>query len=185
MVRHTMEHEKFITLSLLKNGWKENYEGSPPIYEIGTLSYIIDYKKLDNGEYFVLLLGLSKVQINEAEQTHTYRIGATTFLNEITDLFGEKGKKDHLIKQFEKLLQIVDEDVSIQIFNDPEFTLEIMINMICGAIPIPAKEKQKLLELQDINLRYEILIQFINAEISASRENQQILPILPITQLMN
>ena len=185
MVGHAIEHEKFITLSLLKDGWKENYEGSPHIHEIGTLSYIVDYKKLANGEYSILLLGLSKVQINEAEQTHPYRICATTFLNEITNLFGEDEKKKLLIKQFEKLLQIVDEDVSIQVFNNPEFSLEIMINMICVMIPIPAIEKQKMLELQDINLRYEILIHFINAEISAEREGQQILPVLPITQLMD
>ena len=88
-------------------------------------------------------------------------------------------KKEHLIKRLETLIKIIIEEFPIQIFNDQKVSLEILINMICSYMLIPSKEKQKLLGLQDINLRYEILIQFIDGEISNSKQSKVLSPILP------
>lgn len=185
MIKDVITQDRFLTLSLFKEGLNTGDDGPPPIYDIGTLAYVIDFRDFENEAYNLLILGVDKVQINETVQTHSYRIGETTQLTEITDLLGEDYKRDHLVNRFEELLKLNAGDVPIHSFNEQDFTLEIIINMMCAAMPIPATEKQKLLELQDINLRYEILVQFIDAEIAASRENQQIIPVLPVTRLMN
>jgi len=179
MIKSVLVNNRFITVSLKKKDNKRLRVHGSQIYDIGTLGYIVDFKEINNGKYLLFVLGLNKVQINETEKTQPYRIVATSPLFENTDIIGEKNKKEHLIKRLETLIKIIIEEFPIQIFNDQKVSLEILINMICSYMLIPSKEKQKLLELQDINLRYEILIQFIDGEISNSKQSKVLSPILP------
>ena len=52
-------------------------------------------------------------------------------------------------------------------------------------MPIPAEEKQKLLELPEISLRYEVLLHFIDAEIKLNNDIIDFIPILPFDDLIN
>ena len=185
MINDVIDNERFITMSLLKQGWKENYEGSPHIYDIGTLSYIAKCKKYENGEYNIILMGIDKVQINETIQTHNYRIGATTALNEITSTGGEKEKCKNLIDHFFELLTNIDNTLPFDLFTDIQMSLEILGNLICMSMPIPAEEKQKLLELPEIGLRYEVLLQFIDGEIDLNKDITDFIQILPFDKSLN
>ena len=185
MINDVINNERFITISLLKPGWEKNYEGSPQINEIGTLSYITKCNKQNNGEYIIILMGIEKVQINETVQTHNYRIGATTSLNEITATSSEKDKCEKLMKNFFELLTNVDKKLPINLFSDVQVSLEILVNLICMAMPISSKEKQKLLELPDIGLRYEVLLQFIDGENYIKKDMTDIMPILPFDDSIN
>ena len=53
------------------------------------------------------------------------------------------------------------------------------------AMPIRAEEKQKLLELPEIGLRYEILLQFIDGEIDINKDITDFIPILPFDKSLN
>jgi len=185
MINDVIDKERFITMSLLKPGWKENYEGSPQIYDIGTLSYIAKCKKHENSEYNIILMGIDKVQINETIQTHNYRIGATNTLNEITSTGGEQEKCKNLMDHFFELLTNIDNTLPFNLFTDIHISLEILVNLICMAMPIPAEEKQKLLELQEIGLRYEVLLQFIDGEIDLNKDITDFIPILPFDNSLN
>jgi len=185
MINHVIDKERFITMALLKPGWKENYESSPKIYDIGTLSYIAKYKKKKNGEFNIILIGIDKVQINETIQTHNYRIGATTSLNEIISTGGEQEKCENLMDQFFELFSNIDDSLPFDLFTDIQISLEILVNLICMVMPIPAEEKQKLLELPEISLRYEVLLQFIDGEIDLNKDMTDFIPILPFDKSLN
>jgi uncharacterized protein len=45
IVNDVINNVRFIIMSLLKPGWENNYDGLPPIYDIGTLCYLEKYKK--------------------------------------------------------------------------------------------------------------------------------------------
>ena len=185
MMNFVMDNEKFITMALLKPGFEEDYKNSPPIFNIGTLGYISDFQVLSENKYKIILMGIDKVQINETEQTHSYRIGATTSLNEITTTSAEAEKYKNLLDRFIKLVQDYDESFPLEMFSEVNMSLEMVVNLISMSMPIPIEEKQKLLELPEIGLRYEVLIQFIDGEIELNRDITDIIPILPFDNSIN
>ena len=86
---------------------------------------------------------------------------------------------------FFELLTNIDDTLPFDLFTDIQISLEILVNLICMAMPIPAKEKQKLLELPEIGLRYEVLLQFIDGEIDINKDITDFIPILPFDKSLN
>ena len=185
MVENVMESEKFITMTLLKPNWEDNYDNSPEIYSIGTLCYLTNFENQKDGNFKIVLFGIDKVKINETEQTKNYRIAATTSTNEIIATVDEKEKCKTLMNRFTNLLDHLDETISLNLFSDMEISLEMLVNLISMAMNIPIEEKQKLLELPEIGLRYEILLHFIDNEISINKEVLDYIPIFPIDGSIN
>ena len=52
----------------------------------------------------------------------------------------------------------------------------MLINVICSMVPMNIYEKQKLLELNDLSLRLELTIRFIESEIFNKNTGQEIEP---------
>ena len=52
----------------------------------------------------------------------------------------------------------------------------MLINVICSMVPMDIYEKQKLLELDDIALRLELTIRFIESEIQSQDGTDDIVP---------
>jgi Lon protease-like protein len=185
MINNVIENERFITMSLLKPNREKNQIGPPKIFDIGTLCYLADFKRQKSGEITIILMGLDKVQINETVQSHKYRIGATTTVNEINSTSNEKEKCKNVMNHFFELLSNIDDTLPFDLFKDVQISLEMLVNLICMAMPIPVDEKQKLLELPDIGLRYEVLIQFIDGEIDLNKDITDFIPILPFDTSLN
>ena len=51
MVQNVIENERFITITLLKPNWNNDYENSPKIYQIGTLCYLKKFENRKDGKY--------------------------------------------------------------------------------------------------------------------------------------
>jgi uncharacterized protein len=185
MIDYILKRERLLIISLLKPGWQDNYEGSPSIYDIGTLGYVSKVEKLKDGKYFIVLIGLDKVLINETEKSHNFRIGATTSLGEITTAPDEVEMSEILLNRFFDLVESKIDESIIQYLEEPDNSLQMLVNIISMAMPIPAEEKQKLLELPEISLRYEVLLHFIDAEIKLNNDVIDFIPILPFDDLMN
>jgi len=185
MINYIKDKERFITIALLKAGWEDEYENAPKIYNIGTLGYVSEIEEVENKKFKIILMGIDKVQINETVQTHSFRIGATTSLNEITSTSIEKEKCENLKNHFYELLKNVDDSLPFDLFSNIETSLEMLVNLICMAMPIPAEEKQKLLELPEIGLRYEVLLQFIDGENDLNKDIMDFIPIIPFDDSLN
>ena len=182
MVKIVLQGERFIGNAHIHPDDDTPITENPKIYPIGTLSQIVQYKERENGEYLISVFGIKKVQFFEAEKSQSYRIAATRFIEDITIIPQEDELRKKLFRAFNRLVELSSGNIEFDIFNAPGLTTEMMVNMICQALPIPWEEQQKLLELPDISLRLEVLCQFINSEVVAERgidEFNQLLPIDP------
>ena len=129
-IKDVIENEKFVTITLLKPGYKKNYENSPKINQIGTLCYLTDYKNQSDGNYKIVLFGIDKVKINEAEQTKKYRIAATSSMKEIISATDEKEKCKVLVKRFANLTNQFNKNMKIDFLSDMNIKLEVLVNLI-------------------------------------------------------
>ena len=115
MVEDVLQNEKLICVTQIDSKGTSISSNEPKIHPIGTLAYIFNSKKLDNGEFVIMTFALKKAQINEAKKTHLYRIGALTILEDNTIINQEEKKRKILFRKFSALVdQVADElDISL------------------------------------------------------------------------
>ena len=156
--------------------------GERALHEIGTLAYVVDKKKLDDGNYNIIAYGVEKVKINEIKSSKPYREADLELLNDDFDLVNEKKIRKKLVDKFISLLLSVNENLDEKIYDNSIISTEMLINLICFSLPISKEQQQELLELDKISLRSEVIYQFMNSEIKAESDLsifKQIIPIDP------
>ena len=100
MVEDVLQNEKLICVSQIDPKGTSTSSDDPKIHPIGTLAHIFNSKKLDNGEFVIMTFALKKAQINEAEKTHLYRIGALTILEDSTIVNQEENNEKNYFVSF-------------------------------------------------------------------------------------
>jgi len=73
MVLDASQGDKIIGMVLLKEGWEEDYDGTPLIYPLGCTGRMVRVDPLEDGRFNILLYGLSKFVINEEIVERRYR----------------------------------------------------------------------------------------------------------------
>ena len=67
--------------------------------------------------------------------------------------------------KFTDLIGISRQTIDLEFINNNISSTEMLVNVISSMVPMNIYEKQKLLELDDISLRLELTIRFIESEI--------------------
>jgi len=63
MFEEALRTDGLIAMATLAPGWEADYEGRPPLYPTACLSRIATHRRLDDGTYNVLILGLRRVRL--------------------------------------------------------------------------------------------------------------------------
>jgi Lon protease-like protein len=69
----------------LRPGWQADYDGKPPIYDVGSLCEMSQVVRLPDGRYNLLATGLERVRVTEDPESngHLYRtVDATPFADD-------------------------------------------------------------------------------------------------------
>jgi Lon protease-like protein len=66
--------DRLIAMATLAPGWEEDYEGRPAVFPIACLSRVSVYRRLAEGGYNVLMVGLRRIRLlRELPPTRSYR----------------------------------------------------------------------------------------------------------------
>jgi len=74
MVADALKGNRVIGTVLLKPGFEQDYEGRPPIFEIGCAGEIEQYQEFPDGRYGILLRGLTPFRVLSENQDRAYRL---------------------------------------------------------------------------------------------------------------
>jgi len=184
MFSNIIKSDKIFCMSLLKEHKKEDYNLSPDFYCVGTLCYVIEHKKLDNGNYKIIATGMKKVLINEANSNYNYRIVKTKFLDESDFILEEELKRKKLINKFLSLISS-SESINLNMIDFSIISTEMLTNLAALLLPINEFDKQKLLELSDISVRLDVLCQFMDSEIKIESDMINFNQIIPLDSNWN
>ena len=176
MIENVIEQERLVTITLLRSGYENNYKASPEMYNIGTLGYIDQCKELENNQYEVIIFGLKKVCIKEFDNDFLYREANLSIIEDSMIISNEEELRRRLISKFTDLIGISRQSIDLEFINSNISSSEMLINVICSMVPMDIYEKQKLLELDDIALRLELTIRFIESEIQSQDGTDDIVP---------
>lgn len=85
MIEDALDGDRIIGMVMLRPGYEDDYEGNPPIYDIGCAGRITDVERLPDGRYNIVVLGLARFRVTEEDQSRSYRVATIDVLDEPID----------------------------------------------------------------------------------------------------
>ena len=164
MIRDVLAGERLVAITLLQEGWEHHQEQESPFHSIGTLAYIEEVEPLEDGKSNILLNGLVKVHITELPKTAPYRHGAMRIIQDTAERWQINQERERLLQRFRRIAELAWENFPIRDIEQADMSLETLVNLMATWLPIPLNEKQKLLEIDNIVLRSEIVREFLRQE---------------------
>ena len=145
MTRDTLASDRIIGMVLLRDGWANDLEGNPPVYDVGCSGLITHSERLPDGRYNIVLRGIEKFRILDEDHSLRYRQASIEALPEpavdaIDDrLRAERSRLEPLLGQG---LCVTGADSHMpQGMSDGE-----LVNALAQYLEFEAVEKQALLQ---------------------------------------
>lgn len=156
MTRQAIGGTRLIGMTVLREGWADDYDGTPPIYATGCAGAIVHHDALPDGRFNIVLQGLARFEVErELPGESPFRIARVKW-HEEPDGAGRRSAVTAMRRQVETLLlpAIARGEVRMpQGMSD-----QSLINAVCQALDIPVVEKLALLEKPDVLLRGQSLL---------------------------
>jgi uncharacterized protein len=158
MIADALKGDRIIGMVLLKPGYEADYEGRPPIYEIGCAGQIAGYQELPDGRYNILLSGLVKFRVTSEDQSRPYRLARVDVIPEVLkdeELAPLSALRERLAL---RLLATVPAgaDLPPSDLSDSDY-----VNTVAQYLDIPDDIRQELLERANALSRAGALIEMI------------------------
>lgn len=170
-----MKDDKQILLVAQKNAADDD-PGKDDIYQIGTVSTVLQLLKLPDGTVKVLVEGMQRAEIDTFTQTDDYfEVEATR----IPEALGDEQELDAIsrsvVSQFEgyiKLNKKIPPEVLVSVnqIEDPSK----LADTVASHLAIKISEKQELLEVDSVIERLERVLGFMEAEIGVLQVEKKI-----------
>jgi Lon protease-like protein len=82
MLVDALAGDRLIGMVLLREGWQSDYEGRPPVFEVGCTGVVTHWQMLPDGGYDIVLRGIERFRISEENDEKPYRRAAIAPLPE-------------------------------------------------------------------------------------------------------
>ncbi len=171
MVVDAVARGQCIGMTLLKEGWEQDYHGNPPIFKLGCVGRLVSVERLPDGRFNIILQGLERYEIYEELHEKSYREARILLNPRPSSDHSEEGigssLRADLIRSVDAYLKSrKDEQLHAGILR-AEVTDEILVNSLSGYLDFSPLEKQFLLESDSLlqqSRRLLDLLQFKQCE---------------------
>ena len=142
MVADALEGDSIIGMILLQPGHEAEYEGRPPIFDVGCAGVIIAAEELPDGRYNILLDGTVKFRVLSEDTSRLYRLAEVEALPEVVEV-----SDGPLLAQRRQQLERAVLSVYPGMRLPPsDFSDEEVVDGLSLVLPLEPVERQELLE---------------------------------------
>jgi len=163
MVADALRGDRIVGMATLKPGYEANYEGRPPIYDIGCAGVITDVEELPGGRFNIVLRGVVKFRVIAEDESKPYRLARIDAMPEVLD----DAEKVVLRKHRQRLEELITQGSASTV--PPDTSDEVLVNMVAQHVQLGLAERQALLELKSVLLRVQALIELIESKTTRPR----------------
>ncbi len=165
MVKDTLETDGLIGMALLKPGFRDQYQESPPIYEMVCLGQIVRAEVLPENKYNIILHGLKRARVKHIHVEKPYRKAKVEVVEEAFKPLSIR-KQAHLRDQlFEAFSRVIEPPHwGFTVFSAPHLDLGVLSDLITSSFPCDPVEKQRILETIRPEDRVHELIKILEGE---------------------
>jgi Lon protease-like protein len=158
MVADALAGDRLIGMVLLRPGYEKDYEGRPPIQDVGCAGTIEKYERLPDGRYVILLRGLTTFRVMGEDQRKPYRLARVQAVPELL----RDEELGPLSTARERLAQLLDTVLPLGAeppepgLDDAEF-----VNVTAQNLRMPESVRQELLERNSVLARARALVDWL------------------------
>jgi uncharacterized protein len=168
MVADALADDRMIGMVLLKPGHETEYEGRPPVFEIGCAGLITHSEPLPDGRFNIVLRGIEKFRVTGEDASRIYRIA---HVDPIRELVPESDRA--LLRQQRHRLEALLAAVIERSGSEPRFPATVvdedLVNALAQYLALDALERQALLERDGVLARCQALIELLEIRTLAPR----------------
>ncbi len=170
-----MKDDKQILLVAQKNAADDD-PGKDEIYQIGTVSTVLQLLKLPDGTVKVLVEGIQRARIDEFTETDKFfQVEASRLTEQMGDERELEAISRSVVNQFESYIKLNKKIppevlVSLNQIEDPSK----LADTVASHLAIKISEKQELLEVESVIERLERVLGFMEAEIGVLQVEKKI-----------
>jgi hypothetical protein len=160
MVADALKGDHVIGMIMLQPGYEKDYEGRPPIRDIGCAGTIAESQQLPDGRYVILLRGLTTFRVLSEDQSKPYRLAKVQAVPEVlkNEELGPLSTARERIAQLLVAVLPLDAQPPDPALDDAEF-----VNVTAQNLRMPEADRQQLLESNSVLARARALVQRLAA----------------------
>ena len=168
MVADALAGDRIIGMVLLRPGYEANYEGRPPIYDVGCAGVITHSQPLADGRYDIVLRGMEKFRVGSEDDSQPYRIGHVESISEVVP-----ADEAQPLRQQRQRLEAVLAAAIERVRSEPKFPPSVpdedLVNALAQYLDLETLEHQALLECNGVLARCRALIDLLEMKLHAPR----------------
>ncbi|MFB3905827.1 MAG: LON peptidase substrate-binding domain-containing protein [Acidobacteriota bacterium] len=169
LVEDALKKDGEIGVILLQPGWERDWAEKSRVFSTGGLGVIVDHKRKAEDEMEVLIQGVHRFAVEEQIQTRPYRIARVRLLEEVTPARCETRKTSRLlVRYFREIAKAVDSHTS-SLARLHRLDYQTLVNSICAWLNFSVYEKQRLLEIEDLRQRGELVLEILRGHVYGVR----------------
>jgi ATP-dependent Lon protease len=163
MLEDALAGDRLIAMALLEPGWEADYDSRPPIGPFACLGKIVAQRRLEDGRYNLLLLGVARVRIvRELEPLRSFRQAKVEVIEDCDDFSSTAAAErlqQALVDSFQRHLPCACQ-VSGQIEEllSRQLSLGLLTDLAAYALPLDLSVKRKLLGERRVSVRAKTLL---------------------------
>jgi len=169
MILEALEGDKLIGIVLQKTEPDSRFGDFPEFFSVGSLGFISDFSETEDGDYEIMLAGLSRFEILELSDPEPYPSAKIRILEDSDQDNLDSDMLEHrLMSQLRQLLGHDTETLKeLDLIGDADFYT--LINSVCSVLQISPRHKQVLLEMESLQSRAESLILLVQGLLADKR----------------
>ncbi|MEW6323155.1 MAG: LON peptidase substrate-binding domain-containing protein [Acidobacteriota bacterium] len=163
MVSDALAGERLIGMTLLQPGYEADYEGRPPVYDIGCAGLITHAERLPDGRFNIVLQGLEKFRIVGEEDVSAGTLYRRALIAPLDDPLAD-ADRDTLREERRKLEALLTPalDGALGEYRIPAaMPDEELINALAQYLGFEPVEQQALLERPGVMARCRSMIELL------------------------
>jgi len=162
MTADALNGERLIAMALLKPGWQQDYQGTPPIHSILGMGKIVEDAKQEDGRFNLVLIGLHRVRVLEEVGSGPYRVARVELLKEHHPTPKESDRKRQLLLAL--YMQVMKDVMKGAVPVPPaDVPLGMLCDLVASLFRLDPEVKQELLEELDVSARCDRLLSLLES----------------------
>lgn len=170
MTREALSGEGRIVMVLLREGWEASYYGNPAVHDVACLGQIETSEELEDGKYNIVLSGVCRVRLVREVQSSPYRVAEVRPLADRPwddDSPEVIRRRNHLTGLFTRFTELVTDGKYRAPELVPQLNFEGLVHLVATTVKLAAEQKQRILELDDLRDRCDVLIPALRRQLEA------------------
>jgi len=155
MVVDALDGDRLIGMVLLRPGFEEDYEGRPPVFDVGCAGVITHHERLQDGRFNIVLQATERFRIRGEDHSRPYRVGNVDSLAESVST--QPLEVRSIRQRLESLVTVLVEKHRGELSIPPSMSDVDVIHALAQYLELAPLEKQAILEMDSLLSRASAL----------------------------